>query len=367
MESKTKKIVLVVAVVAMVILGGLAWTLSSKDDDANVIYYAKVAPALQKDLIADGTYAGGASWEPYVSDSVVAGTAKVLVWSGDIWPNHPCCVIAVDSDFAADHPDLVARVLKANIVASLWILDTLEHPESENYTLLMNAGAAFSARSTSVVENATEHIIFATELTQSVKDDLAFFVEQFVDLGIIDETKLADSGYDNATDFINSIVDTSYLDLASDIEPSATILGNVRLGYLTGDLHQFARVIAMDEDLWGGKDLFEVYGVNLVIDTPAGFANGAAEMDAFASGAIDMGYLGAPPVLQKALNAGVDVKIVSLVNEEGSAIIVSNDINDISDLAGKTIATPGEGSIQHLLLMYWAEENGYELKLAGVA
>lgn len=176
-----------------------------------------------------------------------------------------------------------------------------------------------------------------------------------------------DRGYDNATDFVNSIVDASYLDLAADVEKSSTIVGEVRLGYLTGDLHQFARVIAMDDSLWGGKDLFETYGVDIIVDTPAGFANGAAVMDAFASDAIDMGYLGAPPALQKALNAGVDIKIVSLVNEEGSALIVSDDVADLSDLAGRTIMTPGEGSIQHLLLMYIAEQEGYELKLAGVA
>jgi NitT/TauT family transport system substrate-binding protein len=365
MEKNIKIAILAIVVVAIVVIGTFALMMPGKSEGDKIVYYTKIAPNLQKQAISNGTVAGGVSWEPYVSDSVVDQSAKVLVWSGDIWPNHPCCVIAVRSDFAQNNPELVERVLKADMVANMWLLDTLSHPGTENYTKLLSLGSTFSARSGAVVENATGHIVFTTELTTQVKEDLAFFVDEFVKLNIVTNETIHSKGYANSTEFVNAIVDTSYLVAASGVQPSSTIIGEVKLGYLAGDLHQFARVVAMNTDLWNGQTLFEKYGVDVTTPSEPGFANGAIEMDAFAAGAIDMGYLGAPPVLQKSLNAGTDVKIVALVNEEGSALVVGNNINSFADLNNKTIATPGEGSIQHLILLSYAEEQGYKVKLAG--
>jgi NitT/TauT family transport system substrate-binding protein len=91
-------------------------------------------------------------------------------------------------------------------------------------------------------------------------------------------------------------------------------------------------------------------------------------MQGFDTGLIDMAYLGSPPAILKHLNVNTDnsdIRIVAQVNVEGSAIIVSNDILSIADLDGKTIATPGPGSIQHLMLLAFAKANGFNIKLAG--
>ncbi|HXZ23777.1 MAG TPA: ABC transporter substrate-binding protein, partial [Methanomassiliicoccales archaeon] len=167
----------------------------------------------------------------------------------------------------------------------------------------------------------------------------------------------------NVTTFINGITNTSYLATAAGLSPSDTILGTVRLGFLNGDLHQFARVVAMNATLWGGKDLFAVWGVH--ITSPSPFANGGAVMDAFAAKTIDMGYLGCPPAILKRINAGTPIQIIALVNSEGSAIVAHDGITSLSQLVGKTVATPGPASIQHLLLLYYCTQNGYTLKLKG--
>jgi NitT/TauT family transport system substrate-binding protein len=61
----------------------------------------------------------------------------------------------------------------------------------------------------------------------------------------------------------------------------------------------------------------------------------------------------------------VDTTIVAQVNTEGSAIVVGVDsgIENISDLEGRTIAAPGESSIQFLLLKSLMEQQGFTLKL----
>lgn len=353
--------ILAVLVVLIVVAGVVAWSLMPSDDDGNkTIYYVTIAPAQQKQAISNGTVDAGVSWEPYVSDSLVDGSAHALVWTNEFWPHHPCCVVAASTNFADNNPELVQRMLKVHIVASEWVATTLEEgPGSANYTKLMAAGAAFSNRDVSIVENATEHIVFETEITQEIEDYLVLFTNEFIKLGIVTNETMASHGYDNATEFVNDIVDTSYYTDAVDIQPSDEIVGTVRLGYLTGDLHQFARVVAMDATIWGGQTLYEEYGVNIVVENPAGFANGAFLMDAFAADAIDVGYLGAPPAMQKFLNVGTDIKILALANQEGSAIIAGEDIDSFEDLANHTVATPGPGSIQHLFLLAYAEEEGF--------
>ena len=59
----------------------------------------------------------------------------------------------------------------------------------------------------------------------------------------------------------------------------------------------------------------------------------------------------------------VPVKVISAAQTEGSGIVVAKDsgINSVSDLAGKKIATPGEASIQHMLLTYYLQQNGMSI------
>ena len=90
--------------------------------------------------------------------------------------------------------------------------------------------------------------------------------------------------------------------------------------------------------------------------------NGGALMTAMASGDVDIGYVGITPVLSS-IEKGVPVKVISAAQTEGSGIGVAKDsgINSVSDLAGKKIATPGDASIQHMLLKYYLGQNGMSI------
>jgi NitT/TauT family transport system substrate-binding protein len=59
------------------------------------------------------------------------------------------------------------------------------------------------------------------------------------------------------------------------------------------------------------------------------------------------------------------VTIVSLANTEGSAIIARSGINTIADLKGKTLASPGPGTIQDLMLRVFAQKYGLVVKPKG--
>lgn len=125
--------------------------------------------------------------------------------------------------------------------------------------------------------------------------------------------------------------------------------GTVTIGYLPSD-HDAALFIAEAEDLYKDK------GIETKL---VQFNNGGDLMTAMASGEVDVGYVGITPVLSS-IEKGVPVKVVSGVQTEGSGLVVSSEsgISQASDLKGKSIATPGEASIQYMLLAYYLNENG---------
>ena len=126
----------------------------------------------------------------------------------------------------------------------------------------------------------------------------------------------------------------------------------VTIGYLPSD-HDAALFVADAQ----GK--FQENGINTKL---VQFNNGGDLMTAMASGDVDVGYVGITPVLSSIAN-GVPVKVISAAQTEGSGIVVAKDagIDDVTDLAGKKIATPGEASIQHMLLTYCLKENGMDI------
>jgi len=296
-----------------------------------------------------------------------------LLWSGEFWPNHPCCIVAVNTDFGKDNPELVARVLAAHIEATEWILYTIENKETEadNYTKLLQMGASFSGRNTTVVAESLEHMTLLYDINDELKEYLVSFTEDFITLQQTSAAALDARGYSSVENFVDTFVNDSYIEAAASLSKVDSTIGTVRLGYLQGDLHQFARVVASDVDLWDGteyegKNLFTQWGVQ--ITSPSPYANGALVMQGFDTGVIDMGYLGSPPAIVKHLNVNTpnsNIRIVAQANVEGSAIIVNPEILSIEDLAGKTIGTPGPGSIQHLMLLAFAQEYGFRVKLSG--
>lgn len=123
----------------------------------------------------------------------------------------------------------------------------------------------------------------------------------------------------------------------------------VKIGYLPSD-HDAALFVA---------DAQGLYAENNITVELVQFNNGGDLMTAMASGEVDVGYVGIAPVLSSVAK-GVPVKVISAAQTEGSGIVVTNEsgIKSAADLEGKSIATPGEASIQYVLLSYYLKENG---------
>ncbi|MFW9795160.1 MAG: ABC transporter substrate-binding protein [Candidatus Thorarchaeota archaeon] len=130
---------------------------------------------------------------------------------------------------------------------------------------------------------------------------------------------------------------------------------DVRIGYLSKDLHQLALRVALV------NGYFEREGI--VVDLLS-YGNGGYEMEGFLSGQIDMGYLGAAPALTKRLNQDIMVTILAAANMEGSAIMVQKNeyelghVTSIADLAGKGVFHPGLPTVQNFLLRLALNQSG---------
>ena len=59
---------------------------------------------------------------PTPSPSVIVdqGAGKIVVHSGEMYPNHTCCVLVVSGDLIRNHPDIVRQILKTNDKAVAW-------------------------------------------------------------------------------------------------------------------------------------------------------------------------------------------------------------------------------------------------------
>ena len=122
----------------------------------------------------------------------------------------------------------------------------------------------------------------------------------------------------------------------------------VKIGYLPSD-HDAALFVA------DAKGMFKDNNISVEL---VQFNNGGDLMTAMASGEVDVGYVGITPVLSS-ISKDVPVKVISSAQTEGSGIVVTDDsgIQSAADLKGKTIATPGEASIQNALLVYYLNQS----------
>ena len=365
MEKKTM-IVAAVAVAALVVIGTLAVIFLNKEEARKEVLFVNMGTNLMESWLEINQSDAYISWEPFVSSSVVNGNGRVLMWSGEIMPHHPCCVVVVSKAFLAqpNGTEMVQRLVKAHIEATEWMLEALSDKNSTNYTTLVNIAVEFTNRSAAVVNESLKHLEYGYQMNASFKSALEQFTTTYINDGWITNDTFHNRGYTSPTDFVNKYVNGSFVDAAGTVAPSATMFPTViRLGFLTQDIHQLAQAVALNATSFGGQSLFQKYGLNVTKALANGYGAGGDVMTAMGLGQVDIGYLGAPPAILKHINNNVDAVIVAQANMEGSGIVVSvhSNINTIEDLAGRIIATPSVTSIQHLLLKMELNRLGIEL------
>jgi len=90
------------------------------------------------------------------------------------------------------------------------------------------------------------------------------------------------------------------------------------------------------------------------------FNSGPSQIEAMFAGEVDIGYIGPIPAINGYIKSNGDVKIIAGATLNGALLVTGNDfvINDIKELAGRTVAVPQFGNTQHLCLLNLLSGNG---------
>ena len=65
------------------------------------------------------------AWEPYPSMAFNKDLGKILMYSKDIWQDHPCCVLVVSTQFLEKNPSKVNSLLKAHLKSINYIKNNI--------------------------------------------------------------------------------------------------------------------------------------------------------------------------------------------------------------------------------------------------
>ncbi len=362
--QKSLKILVIIAA-AIFVAGCLENKISEAGEPINLV---KMSGQEMIQRLGTGEIAGFIMWEPYPSIAVTKGYGKNLIYSGKIWKNHPCCVIAYDYDWykkTKNSDEILRRVVLAQLKSVEYInnarqIDSPYHAELINYTMQFGGLTDADAANLSL---ADVEFVFNTNV-----QDTATFIKQIQDFGIFDMDKWNQSGYKNATDYANSLVINDYVDWAINnkdanlTEISLTEPVTIRYGYLLNDIHELPFYVGWQKGYY--RDL----GINIEVAEGAPFQNGAFEMQkGFKASTVDIGSLGIPPVIIHRINSNdfskddARVNVIAGMNNEGSVIVVANNITSMKDLQGKTVGFPGPGTIQHVLFLMEADKEGLKV------
>jgi NitT/TauT family transport system substrate-binding protein len=116
-----KRVVLLALILALG-MGGYASAASPPDP----VFMVTRNGQQMVDELGAGKLPAFIAWEPYCAEAVVKGYGKYLLKSSEIWPHHPCCIMAYDLDwynFLGEKRanEILNRVLWVHLKTNQWI------------------------------------------------------------------------------------------------------------------------------------------------------------------------------------------------------------------------------------------------------
>lgn len=334
-------VVLVLLLAAATLLGPASC--GGADSEA-IVTVVQIAPAGMEDALAAGEIDAFLAWEPFPTKAVAAGTGHYLVESGEIWPDHPCCVLAVSQEGA--DPRTEEALLWVHARGTRFLAEARQEE-------VLDYGVELASEPRAIVSEALSHMSFSPT---DPLPGLRKMAEDLKGLGLLPP--------DTGEAFWQGFGRTDRLAAVSErIQADPTWVpaagpGELRLGYIAKDLHQLALHVGLKEGLFEKVGL--VPGRNLSLRP---YPNGVAIMQAFSAGELDAAYLGVVPALLKSVNDRVPIAVVAGANQEGSALVTKAGIDRVEDLAGLRVAIPQVGTVQYVLLLELLERHGLKFRL----
>jgi NitT/TauT family transport system substrate-binding protein len=123
----------------------------------------------------------------------------------------------------------------------------------------------------------------------------------------------------------------------------------LRLGYFPNVTHAAALI--------GVQEGFFTKELGSTKLTTATFNAGPTEANSLLGGSLDAAFIGSGPAINAFAKSGGAITMVAGATSGGAQLVVAPGINSISDLKGKTLATPQLGNTQDVSLKTWLAKN----------
>jgi len=133
--------------------------------DEREVTIITIKPPEMISVLGSGQIAAFMAWEPYPSLAIGQAAGSVLTYSENIWPDHPCCVLAVSRDFLEKRPAEVDALRRAHQRS----IDYIKSNPEEAVAI----GVQYTAMEPAVVAAALRHIQFDQHLSPDPAVDFA--------------------------------------------------------------------------------------------------------------------------------------------------------------------------------------------------
>ncbi|MBF0112251.1 MAG: ABC transporter substrate-binding protein, partial [Desulfamplus sp.] len=78
--------------------------------------------------------------EPFNALAELKIKAKIMRFTGDIWKNHPCCVVVSNENLIKEQPDMIQKAVNAVVRAQLWCT---KNPDKAAHILSRDKGEGY--------------------------------------------------------------------------------------------------------------------------------------------------------------------------------------------------------------------------------
>ncbi|MBU2512728.1 ABC transporter substrate-binding protein [bacterium] len=96
---------------------------AGKDVGLEVMAPSQMPLAVQED--EEGEIGGFIVAEPFGAQAIIEGYGEQFYLSKDLWPKHPCCVVAVKNEIIEKHPDAVQELINSFVKSGHFVQQNL--------------------------------------------------------------------------------------------------------------------------------------------------------------------------------------------------------------------------------------------------
>ncbi len=157
-----------------VLLNYLFWKNGLNVNDVKI---QEMEVPLMPGALKSGEIDGFIAWEPYVSISNLSDSGDLLMYSGDIWSNYPCCVVVAGDSFINKKPELLRKFLKVHVEATDYVNT---HKDEAAEIVSKKLGVNFKSEQESV-----DHVEFVAIPSDQFKADTLKIIDIQKSIGYI--------------------------------------------------------------------------------------------------------------------------------------------------------------------------------------